>query len=74
MIKNDDRFGNPDSPPVIDLVYDGTAFTELYGKRIHTVHTHGTGRTFCGRYRRPGPRLERIRCDSERTLIHPGGH
>ncbi|MBT2765368.1 bifunctional hydroxymethylpyrimidine kinase/phosphomethylpyrimidine kinase [Paenibacillus sp. ISL-20] len=37
---------NPDSPPVMDLVYDGTAFTELYGKRIHTVHTHGTGCTF----------------------------
>lgn len=46
MTKNDDRFGDPDSPPVIDLVYDGTAFTELYGKRIHTVHTHGTGCTF----------------------------
>lgn len=46
MIKNDDRFGNPDSPPVMDLVYDGIAFTELYGQRIHTVHTHGTGCTF----------------------------
>ena len=43
MIKNDDRFGNPDSPPVMDLVYDGIAFTELYGQRIRTVHTHGTG-------------------------------
>lgn len=32
--------------PVIDLVYDGTAFTELYGKRMDTVHTHGTGCTF----------------------------
>lgn len=46
IIKNGDRFGNPGSPPVMDLVYDGTAFTELHGKRIHTVHTHGTGCTF----------------------------
>ncbi|MFG1735212.1 Hydroxymethylpyrimidine/phosphomethylpyrimidine kinase [Paenibacillus sp. GM2FR] len=46
IIKNGDRFGNPGSPPVMDLVYDGMAFTELYGKRIHTVHTHGTGCTF----------------------------
>jgi hydroxymethylpyrimidine/phosphomethylpyrimidine kinase len=38
--------GHPESPPVMDLVYDGTAFSELYGKRIHTVHTHGTGCTF----------------------------
>ncbi|MGO4788941.1 bifunctional hydroxymethylpyrimidine kinase/phosphomethylpyrimidine kinase [Paenibacillus sp. 2KB_20] len=38
--------GPPGSPPVMDLVYDGTAFSELYGKRIHTVHTHGTGCTF----------------------------
>ncbi|WP_339292509.1 bifunctional hydroxymethylpyrimidine kinase/phosphomethylpyrimidine kinase [Paenibacillus sp. FSL W8-0187] len=45
-IKTDDRFGNAESPPVMDLVYDGTAFSELYGKRIHTVHTHGTGCTF----------------------------
>jgi hydroxymethylpyrimidine/phosphomethylpyrimidine kinase len=44
LFSNDD--GNPENPPVIDLVYDGTAFTELYGKRIHTVHTHGTGCTF----------------------------
>lgn len=38
--------GNPGSPPVMDLIYDGTSFTELYGKRICTVHTHGTGCTF----------------------------
>lgn len=31
---------------VIDLVYDGTVFTELTGKRVLTVHTHGTGCTF----------------------------
>jgi hydroxymethylpyrimidine/phosphomethylpyrimidine kinase len=42
IIKND----SSGSPPVMDLVYDGTAFTELYGQRIHTVHTHGTGCTF----------------------------
>ncbi|SEL76007.1 hydroxymethylpyrimidine/phosphomethylpyrimidine kinase [Paenibacillus sp. cl141a] len=44
LFSNDDA--NPESHPVIDLAYDGTAFTELYGKRIHTVHTHGTGCTF----------------------------
>lgn len=31
---------------VIDLIYDGSTFTELRGKRVHTVHTHGTGCTF----------------------------
>lgn len=31
---------------VVDLLYDGTDFTELYGQRIHTQHTHGTGCTF----------------------------
>ncbi|OBA02913.1 bifunctional hydroxymethylpyrimidine kinase/phosphomethylpyrimidine kinase [Paenibacillus polymyxa] len=31
---------------VIDLLFDGTAFTELGGKRVRTVHTHGTGCTF----------------------------
>lgn len=46
VIKTDDRFGNAESPPVMDLVYDGMAFSELYGNRIHTVHTHGTGCTF----------------------------
>jgi len=29
-----------------DLWYDGRNFTELEGKRIDTVHTHGTGCTF----------------------------
>lgn len=31
---------------VVDLVYDGSHFTELAGLRVHTVHTHGTGCTF----------------------------
>ncbi|QOT08386.1 bifunctional hydroxymethylpyrimidine kinase/phosphomethylpyrimidine kinase [Paenibacillus sp. JNUCC32] len=44
LFSNDD--GYPESLPVIDIVYDGTAFTDLYGKRIDTVHTHGTGCTF----------------------------
>ncbi|QCT01717.1 phosphomethylpyrimidine kinase (HMP-phosphate kinase) [Paenibacillus algicola] len=35
-----------DSRQVTDLVYDGDVFTELSGRRIHTVHTHGTGCTF----------------------------
>lgn len=34
------------NPSVIDLIYDGTTFTEIRGTRIHTVHTHGTGCTF----------------------------
>lgn len=31
---------------VTDLLYDGKSFTELTGKRISTLHTHGTGCTF----------------------------
>jgi len=34
------------NPSVIDLIYDGTTYTELRGTRIHTVQTHGTGCTF----------------------------
>ncbi|WP_410771574.1 bifunctional hydroxymethylpyrimidine kinase/phosphomethylpyrimidine kinase [Fontibacillus sp. BL9] len=34
------------SMEVVDLLYDGSGFTELSGKRIHTVHTHGTGCTY----------------------------
>ncbi|GGH10915.1 bifunctional hydroxymethylpyrimidine kinase/phosphomethylpyrimidine kinase [Paenibacillus segetis] len=30
----------------VDLLFDGTNFTEMAGKRIDTVHTHGTGCTF----------------------------
>lgn len=35
-----------DGDQVVDLVYDGTGFTELNAKRVNTVHTHGTGCTF----------------------------
>jgi len=35
-----------DGERVVDLVYDGTGFTELSAKRVNTVHTHGTGCTF----------------------------
>ncbi|WP_110933966.1 bifunctional hydroxymethylpyrimidine kinase/phosphomethylpyrimidine kinase [Paenibacillus bouchesdurhonensis] len=31
---------------VVDLLYDGDSFLELTGRRIHTVHTHGTGCTY----------------------------
>ncbi|MFD1178735.1 bifunctional hydroxymethylpyrimidine kinase/phosphomethylpyrimidine kinase [Paenibacillus puldeungensis] len=31
---------------VVDLLYDGSDFTELHGQRIFTKHTHGTGCTF----------------------------
>ncbi|WP_068785410.1 bifunctional hydroxymethylpyrimidine kinase/phosphomethylpyrimidine kinase [Paenibacillus phocaensis] len=31
---------------LIDVYYDGSAFTELAGRRIPTRHTHGTGCTF----------------------------
>ena len=32
--------------PAVDVLYDGTAFTELRAERIDTPHTHGTGCTF----------------------------
>ena len=31
---------------IVDLLFDGTIFTELQAARIHTRHTHGTGCTF----------------------------
>ncbi|MNN22441.1 Hydroxymethylpyrimidine/phosphomethylpyrimidine kinase [compost metagenome] len=31
---------------VIDLLYDGSSFTEFAHTRVRTVHTHGTGCTF----------------------------
>ncbi|WP_068500192.1 bifunctional hydroxymethylpyrimidine kinase/phosphomethylpyrimidine kinase [Paenibacillus kribbensis] len=34
------------SGQIVDLLFDGTAFTEIGGKRVRTVHTHGTGCTF----------------------------
>ncbi|MGM1050589.1 MAG: bifunctional hydroxymethylpyrimidine kinase/phosphomethylpyrimidine kinase [Bacillota bacterium] len=42
--RNDDY--RQESGQVVDLVYDGSVFTELTGERVHTVHTHGTGCTF----------------------------
>ncbi|WP_339158765.1 bifunctional hydroxymethylpyrimidine kinase/phosphomethylpyrimidine kinase [Paenibacillus sp. FSL W8-0186] len=35
-----------DGEQVVDLIYDGASCTELKGRRIHTVHTHGTGCTY----------------------------
>ncbi|NMO95055.1 bifunctional hydroxymethylpyrimidine kinase/phosphomethylpyrimidine kinase [Paenibacillus lemnae] len=31
---------------ITDLIYDGRVFTKLLGRRVETVHTHGTGCTF----------------------------
>lgn len=44
--ENSEDGANCGSGQVVDLVYDGTVFTELTGERVHTVHTHGTGCTF----------------------------
>ncbi|RCX20688.1 hydroxymethylpyrimidine/phosphomethylpyrimidine kinase [Fontibacillus phaseoli] len=38
--------GDSGNMEVVDLIYNGGNFTELSGKRIPTVHTHGTGCTF----------------------------
>lgn len=35
-----------DDGPVVDLLFDGSCFHELEGRRIRTRHTHGTGCTF----------------------------
>ncbi|WP_019814633.1 bifunctional hydroxymethylpyrimidine kinase/phosphomethylpyrimidine kinase [Saccharomonospora saliphila] len=32
-----------DDPECVDLLYDGTTFTELRGPRLDTPHTHGAG-------------------------------
>ncbi len=37
--------GHLDGPP-IDLVYDGSAFLPIEGRRVDTSNTHGTGCTF----------------------------
>ncbi|MCC3378705.1 bifunctional hydroxymethylpyrimidine kinase/phosphomethylpyrimidine kinase [Paenibacillus farraposensis] len=34
------------SGQIIDLLFDGAAFTDLGSKRVQTIHTHGTGCTF----------------------------
>ncbi|NWL88604.1 MULTISPECIES: bifunctional hydroxymethylpyrimidine kinase/phosphomethylpyrimidine kinase [unclassified Paenibacillus] len=38
--------GHDHGERVIDLLYDGSTFTGLAGRRIKTKHTHGTGCTF----------------------------
>ncbi|MCA1030838.1 bifunctional hydroxymethylpyrimidine kinase/phosphomethylpyrimidine kinase [Bacillus timonensis] len=38
--------GHDTGDVVIDLLFDGSDFTELYHPRKHTKHTHGTGCTF----------------------------
>jgi len=38
--------GHLDGEEVVDLLYDGSVFTEFRGPRIATRHTHGTGCTF----------------------------
>ncbi len=41
VVKGGHRPGAP-----VDVVYDGTAFTDLPGERVETRNTHGTGDTF----------------------------
>lgn len=38
--------GHLETPDVVDVLYDGTTFTEASGPRHETRHTHGTGCTF----------------------------
>lgn len=38
--------GHDSGSEAVDLLFDGSAFTELGGKRVATEHTHGTGCTF----------------------------
>lgn len=38
--------GHGQGEQIIDLLYDGSSFTGLGGRRIETKHTHGTGCTF----------------------------
>ncbi|ASR46209.1 bifunctional hydroxymethylpyrimidine kinase/phosphomethylpyrimidine kinase [Paenibacillus kribbensis] len=46
VIKGGHADESENSRQIVDLLFDGTAFTELGGKRVRTVHTHGTGCTF----------------------------
>ncbi|KOS00251.1 bifunctional hydroxymethylpyrimidine kinase/phosphomethylpyrimidine kinase [Paenibacillus polymyxa] len=46
VIKGGHADESENSGQIVDLLFDGTAFTELSGKRVRTVHTHGTGCTF----------------------------
>ena len=38
--------GHASGDDIVDVLFDGTMFTELQVTRIHTPHTHGTGCTF----------------------------
>jgi hydroxymethylpyrimidine/phosphomethylpyrimidine kinase len=38
--------GHAPGPSLVDLFYDGVAFTEIPGERVPTTSTHGTGCTF----------------------------
>ncbi|MCF6092595.1 bifunctional hydroxymethylpyrimidine kinase/phosphomethylpyrimidine kinase [Microaerobacter geothermalis] len=38
--------GHEEGEKVLDLIYDGTQFTQLEYQRVDTRHTHGTGCTF----------------------------
>jgi len=38
--------GHASGDAIVDLLFDGTMFTELETTRIHTFNTHGTGCTF----------------------------
>lgn len=46
VIKGGHADESESSGQIVDLLFDGTAFIELSGKRVRTVHTHGTGCTF----------------------------
>ncbi|WP_025720390.1 bifunctional hydroxymethylpyrimidine kinase/phosphomethylpyrimidine kinase [Paenibacillus sp. LX16] len=46
VIKGGHADESESSGQIVDLLFDGTSFTELSGKRVRTVHTHGTGCTF----------------------------
>ncbi|WP_239615735.1 bifunctional hydroxymethylpyrimidine kinase/phosphomethylpyrimidine kinase [Cohnella mopanensis] len=38
--------GHDSGTEAVDLLFDGTGFTEIAGRRVETEHTHGTGCTF----------------------------
>ncbi|WP_431087242.1 bifunctional hydroxymethylpyrimidine kinase/phosphomethylpyrimidine kinase [Paenibacillus sp. 8b26] len=46
VIKGGHADESENSGQIVDLLFDGATFTELRGKRVRTVHTHGTGCTF----------------------------
>jgi hydroxymethylpyrimidine/phosphomethylpyrimidine kinase len=38
--------GHDSGEKAVDLLFDGSQFTEIAGRRVATLHTHGTGCTF----------------------------